>query len=110
MVIKTLDPDPDPDSLEMADPDPNTMNSDPQHCQKVCRPEKTGDTIKPCLEQWLLEKTGLVREEHARQNCGLNPRGALRVPETVKAMMIVFSTLTHGIKALTATVRMVAGN
>ncbi len=36
LVIETLDPDPvpDPDSLEMLglDPDPYSMNPDPQHC------------------------------------------------------------------------------
>jgi hypothetical protein len=31
LVIKTLDPYPDPDSLEMLDPDPDSMNPDPQH-------------------------------------------------------------------------------
>jgi hypothetical protein len=38
LVIKTLDLDPDPflDSLEMLDPDPNSdsMNPDPQHCNE----------------------------------------------------------------------------
>ncbi len=31
LVIKTLDPDPYPDSLEMLEPDPNSLNLDPQH-------------------------------------------------------------------------------
>jgi hypothetical protein len=31
-VIKTLDPYPDPDSLEMLDPDPDSMNPDPHLC------------------------------------------------------------------------------
>ncbi len=31
LVIKTLDPEPDPDSLEILDRDPNSMNPDPQH-------------------------------------------------------------------------------
>jgi hypothetical protein len=34
LVIKTLDPVPDPDLLEMLDPDPypDLINPDPQHC------------------------------------------------------------------------------
>ncbi len=32
LVIKTLDPDPEPDSLELLGPDPDLMNPDPQHC------------------------------------------------------------------------------
>jgi hypothetical protein len=31
LVIKTLDPDPDSDSLEMRDPDTDYMNLDSQH-------------------------------------------------------------------------------
>jgi hypothetical protein len=31
LVIKTLDQDLDPDSLEQLDPDPESMNPDPQH-------------------------------------------------------------------------------
>jgi hypothetical protein len=36
---RTLDPDPypDPDSLEMMDPDPKSMNQDPQHWLAQCR-------------------------------------------------------------------------
>ncbi len=41
MVIKTLDPVPYPDSLEMLDPDPDpdSMNPDPQHLfeQKIAK-------------------------------------------------------------------------
>jgi len=33
LVIKTLDPD--PDSLEMLNPDPYSINPDPQHCWEV---------------------------------------------------------------------------
>jgi hypothetical protein len=31
LVIKTLEQEPDPYPLEMLDPDPNSLNPDPQH-------------------------------------------------------------------------------
>jgi hypothetical protein len=40
LVIQTLDPD--PDSLEMLEPDPNSMNADPQNCF-------LSSTVKPGL-------------------------------------------------------------
>ncbi len=46
LIIKTLDPY--PDSLEMLDPDPDSMNPDPQHCLSVGNTSDSPPPLPPC--------------------------------------------------------------